>query len=106
MVFYDLEKIEKRALFPKCEVRFIHTEKMSIGYWDIQEGAIIAEHAHPHEQVSNVLEGAMELTMNGETKILGPGQVAVFPPNVPHSGTAKAKSKVIDVFVPVREDYK
>ena len=106
MGFYNLKEIEKKELFPNTLVRFIHMEKMSLGYWDIEEGAIIAEHSHPHEQVSNVMEGAMELTMNGETKVLGPGEVAVFPPNVPHSGVAKAKSKVIDVFSPVREDYK
>jgi len=106
MGFLDLKDIEKKSLFPKTEVRFIHTEKMTIAYWNLEEGAEILEHAHPHEQVSNVLEGEMELKMNGETKFLGPGQVAVFPSNVAHSGRAKSRSRVIDVFCPVREDYK
>jgi quercetin dioxygenase-like cupin family protein len=54
----------------------------------------------------HVLEGEFELTVAGETKILKPGQVAVIPSNVPHSGKALTKCYIIDAFYPVREDYR
>ncbi|MBO05994.1 MAG: cupin [Parcubacteria group bacterium] len=106
MAFFELEQIERKALFPNSEVRFIHTENMTIAYWDVLEGAVIPDHKHPHEQFTNVLEGEMEVTIDGETQVIGPGQVAFYPANAPHSAIAKVKSRVMDVFSPARDDYK
>ncbi|MDE3089101.1 MAG: cupin domain-containing protein [Chloroflexota bacterium] len=54
----------------------------------------------------HVLEGEFELTDAGETKVLKPGQDAVIPSNIPHSGKALTKCYIIDAFYPVREDYR
>ncbi|NYT03118.1 MAG: cupin domain-containing protein, partial [Candidatus Methanofastidiosa archaeon] len=40
-----------------------------------------------------------------DTKILMPGDIAIIPSNVPHSGKAIKKTNAIDVFYPVRQDY-
>jgi quercetin dioxygenase-like cupin family protein len=32
--------------------------------------------------------------------------VVIIPPHAVHSGKAMAKSRVIDVFYPIREDYR
>jgi quercetin dioxygenase-like cupin family protein len=37
---------------------------------------------------------------------MGPGDVLVIPPNVPHSGKALTDVSVMDAFAPVREDYR
>lgn len=79
---------------------------MTFAYWNIRKGAPLPEHSHPHEQVANVIEGKFELKVNNESKILEPGDVAVIPPNTKHSGKAITNCKIIDVFCPVREDYK
>lgn len=105
MVFIDIGEIEEKVIFPKSEVRFVHTKNMTIGYWDLLIGAEIPEHSHAHEQVSSVIEGMLELWVDGEKRVLGPGHVAVIAPNAPHSGIARSRCRVIDVFYPVREDY-
>ena len=64
------------------------------------------EHAHPHEQVSHVIEGEFELTIDGVKSVLRPGVVAVIPSNAKHSGTARTDCTIIDAFYPVREDYR
>lgn len=74
--------------------------------WNIAAGALLPEHAHPHEQVAHVLSGEFELTIGGETQRLGPGMVAFVPPNVTHSGRALTECRIIDVFHPVRDDYR
>ncbi len=51
------------------------------------------------------MEGEYELTINGETQRQKPGQVAVIPSNMPHSGIAITDCKLMDIFAPVREDY-
>jgi quercetin dioxygenase-like cupin family protein len=79
---------------------------MTFVYWDIETGATLPEHSHPHEQVVNVIEGELEFTMGGEVKNMKPGGVAVVPGNVPHSAKGITDCRVIDVFYPVREDYR
>jgi len=52
------------------------------------------------------VEGEFELTINGSTKKVNKNSVAVISSNIPHSGVALTKCKIIDVFYPVREEYK
>ena len=59
-----------------------------------------------HEQISNVLEGEFEMTLDGITQLLKPGTVAVIPSMTVHSGKAVTDCYILDIFNPVREDYK
>ena len=45
------------------------------------------------------------MKVGDEIKKLGPGDIAVIPPNVKHSGKSITNCKIIDVFYPIREDY-
>ena len=106
MAFKNLEQITEREIVPGYRAKFIHAEKMTMAFWDVDPGAALPEHSHPHEQIANVLEGEFELTVDGEVKVLEPGQVAVIPSGVPHSGKAITACRLLDVFQPVREDYR
>ncbi len=106
MAFLDLEEIEVKEPVPGFKVRFVHSERMTFGFFDIEKGASLHEHSHPHEQVSTVLEGEFELTIDGQAQIMVPGKTAVIPSDAPHSGKALTNCKIIDVFSPVREDYR
>lgn len=106
MQYLNLEEIEEKELVSGFKVRFIHSENMTFSFWNIEKGAQLPEHSHPHEQVTNVLEGKFVLTVNGESKKLGPGSVVIIPSDAVHSGKALAKSRVIDVFYPIRKDYR
>ena len=101
-----LDNLKEREVVPGYKGKFVHSENMTLAYWNIAAGSPLPEHSHYHEQVVNVLEGTLELTVKGETHVLTPGSVVVIPPDVPHSGKAQTACKVIDVFHPVREDYK
>lgn len=103
---YTLSHIPSKQLLPGFHGRFIHTDKATLSFWEIEEGAVLPEHSHPHEQSSIVLEGRMELTIDGQTRVYEPGLVAVIPSHVVHSGRALSACKVLDVFCPVREEYK
>jgi quercetin dioxygenase-like cupin family protein len=106
MPFLLLDQVQEREIVPGYHARFVHSEHMSLAYLTIEAGAPLPEHTHPHEQVTNVIEGQLELTIAGETSVLTPGKVAVIPPNTPHSGRALTPCRAIDVFHPVREEYR
>lgn len=106
MPFIQLKDIQERDLLPGFNVRMVHSEKMTLAYWDISAGSVLPEHSHPHEQVAaQVISGEFELTLDGETKVIKAGDVAVIPSNIVHSGRAITDCQLLDVFSPVREDY-
>jgi quercetin dioxygenase-like cupin family protein len=102
----ELSSIPPKEIVPGYSARFIHTPNMTFSYLDVKAGAALGEHSHPHEQVAHVLEGEFELTVAGEPMRFGPGTVIVIPSNVKHSGLAITDCKLLDVFNPVREDYR
>lgn len=106
MVFYTPEDMNDRELFPGCRARLVHAERMTISQVSLDAGAVVPEHAHEHEQVSNVISGEFAFTIGGKTHVLQPGQIAVIPSGVLHVGKALTDCYIIDVFSPVREDYK
>ena len=106
MSFIDLDKVTKKEIVPGFEGKFIHTNNMTVVYWNIQAGSQLPEHSHHNEQITTIIEGEFVLTSEGETRNVKPGDVAVFPSNVKHSGKALTDCYIMDVFYPVREDYK
>jgi quercetin dioxygenase-like cupin family protein len=106
MAFVELKDLLSKEIIKGYSARSIHTGTMTLVYWTVEPGASIPLHTHIHEQVAHVLQGKFELTVDGETRILEPGVVAVIPPNIPHGGKAGTACELLDVFHPEREDYK
>jgi quercetin dioxygenase-like cupin family protein len=98
--------MSSREIVPGFHARMVHSESMTFSVWDVEAGAELPEHSHPHEQISTVLEGTFELVVDGTSKTLQAGMVVVIPSNVPHSGKALAACRMLDVFHPVREEYR
>ena len=105
MPFIDLKSLAVKEPVPGYKAVFVHSQNMTLAYWEVEEGAVMPEHSHPHEQVASVVEGQFELTVDGEPKVLDAGISAVIPSNTPHGGKALTACKLIDAFHPIREDY-
>lgn len=103
---HKLPEMPEREVFPGFHGRFVHSDGMTFAWWRIDAGAEVPEHAHPHEQVVNVLEGELALTVAGEEHVLHAGDVVAIPGGVRHAARALGASRVLDVFSPVREDYR
>lgn len=103
---YTLSALEVREPIPGHRGRFLHSEHTTHVYWEIEAGAQLPEHSHPHEQIVNMLEGTYELVVDGASHVLEAGQVLVIPGGRPHSGTARTDCRILDVFSPVREEYR
>lgn len=101
-----IEEIAQRDMIPGFKARMLHTNSMTISYWEVEKGSKLPEHHHLHEQVSQILEGEFEFTVGETTQVVTPGKVVIIPSNVPHSGVALSDCMILDIFSPVREDYK
>lgn len=83
-------------------------ENIMISLVELVPGSVVPPHSHPEEQAGYVLEGELEFTMGGESTRVGPGEIFFIPGNVEHAVVVSSSgiAKVVDIFNPVREDYK
>jgi quercetin dioxygenase-like cupin family protein len=106
MTFTDLTDVTAREVVPGFHGKFVHTDGVTVAFWDIDAGATLPAHAHPHEQITCVIGGQFEMTVGGETRIMTAGMVVTIPGDTFHSARALTVCRVVDVFRPVREDYR
>jgi quercetin dioxygenase-like cupin family protein len=72
---------------------------------ELEAGSVMPEHRHPQEQVVHILEGRMQLIVNGTPHELVPGDSFYLASNVPHGVETIEKTRVVDTFSPPRDEY-
>ncbi len=71
----------------------------------LKKGAVVPEHKHESEQLTFILKGALEFTMEGKTFVVHAGEVLLIPSWVPHKAVAVEDTDDLDVFSPIRQDW-
>jgi quercetin dioxygenase-like cupin family protein len=105
--FSKFSTVPARAILDGAiQGRYVHAHAMTIGEVSLDPNTIVPMHEHPHEQLTYVIDGRFEFTVGAETTVLEPGMVALIPGGVTHGGRTLTACKVIDVFAPIREDYR
>jgi quercetin dioxygenase-like cupin family protein len=102
---FEWDKIEWKTVIPGFHGKFAHSANMTFVLWKVDAGALLPQHSHVHEQVVHVLEGNLEVTVDGKTSVLHAGSMGVIPSNAVHSGRALTDCRVLDAFYPLRKDY-
>ncbi|HWI71018.1 MAG TPA: cupin domain-containing protein [Baekduia sp.] len=72
----------------------VHTPQLTTILYRYAPGSSWEEHQHPQDQVTSVLEGAVDFVVNGNPVHLTAGQVATIPGGVPHSATVPPSGAV------------
>jgi len=95
------------TIFPGVQIKTAACDRMQISVVDIEPRAVVAEHSHANEQVGMVLAGRAVFTIGGEARTLGPGDLYRIPGGVKHHVVALDEHvRAIDVFTPVRDEYR
>ncbi len=105
---HSWNKITKEELSPDISRRLITGTNMMIAHVYLKKGAVVPQHSHHNEQLTYVLEGALEFELGedgGETVVVRAGDVLTIPPHVPHKAVALEDTLDVDVFNPPREDW-
>jgi mannose-6-phosphate isomerase-like protein (cupin superfamily) len=84
MPFVDISTLNVIERLPGWYGRYFHSTNMTFAHYDFKRGASIHEHFHLQEEVYEVIEGELEVTIDGEARIAGAGVVAVVPSNARH----------------------
>lgn len=106
MPFIDIQQLTPIEPVPGCRLRTPHGQHLMLSYLEMDAGAEIPLHHHPHEQGGILLRGRLQLTIGDETRVVEAGAMFLIPPDVPHRAVAvDGPAVVLDVFSPVREDY-
>jgi quercetin dioxygenase-like cupin family protein len=96
----------RHEIFPGVEIRTTAGRGIMLSVVRLEPGSVVADHAHPHEQMGILLEGRLEFTVGGVTRVLGPGEIWRIPGDVVHGVRAlDGPAVALDVFHPIREDY-
>ena len=105
--FIHFDDIDGFALTEGVEGRPLFGDGAMVNLIEFEPGATVPTHSHPHEQLGVVLRGMQALVVDGVARELGPREGYVLPGHVEHSAYCGPEgATVIDVFCPVREDYR
>ena len=102
----NIKTLKSKELMPGYHGKMVHGQQLTWAFWTVEQGAEVPEHQHPHEQIMHVIKGEFEFSLNNQTKIYTEGDIVLIPSNSPHSGKAITPCELMDVFSPVREEYR
>ena len=82
------------------------SESMNVQHFEIEPGAVIEEHSHPHEQTGFVYDGEVTFVLEDEEVVCGPGDSYAIPGGQPHAAENRGEETVrgVDIFSPPREN--
>ncbi len=102
MSFVDTSKLAAFERLPGWHGRVFHSPSMTFAHYNFVGGSSIHEHHHPQEEVWEVIEGELEITIDGVSQVVRQGMAAIVPANVRHSVEALTDGRAIVVDHPLR----
>ena len=83
-----------------------HNEQIMLVRHFFEQGWVGARHSHPHDQLVYVVSGALRVDVGGKKFDAHAGDSFVVDGGREHQASALEASEVLDVFTPVREEYR
>lgn len=105
MPVVDTSQLKVIERLPGWRGRLFHSPSMTFAHYDFVAGSSIHKHFHPQEEVWQVIEGEVEMTIEGETHVIRPGVAAIIPGGVHHSARALTDGRAMIVDYPLRRDF-
>ncbi|MBS1241599.1 MAG: cupin protein [Gemmatimonadetes bacterium] len=102
------DDMPKERVTDMLDRRLITGDRMMLAHVYLKKGCLVPMHRHANEQLTYILEGALEFTIGDErsrTLVVRAGEVLHLPSNVPHEAVALEDTLDVDVFSPPRQDW-
>ena len=106
MELYNWTTIEEETLNPLISRRVIHSERMTVCRIRLKKGAVVPMHSHENEQITMLESGSLRFVFEHDEKVIHTGDALPIPPHAAHRVEALEDSVAMDLFSPVREDWR
>ena len=105
--FLRLDALDHFALADGVRARAIFGDSTMLNLVELDPGAVVPQHSHPHEQMGFVISGEIVMIINGVERPCHAMDAMHIPSGVEHGAYAGPEGAVVlDVFVPIREDFR
>jgi quercetin dioxygenase-like cupin family protein len=105
MQYVSWENVNLEVMNEKISRKIVAGEKAMVSQVFIAKGGVVPLHWHESEQITYILEGALQFEIEGQTITVRKGEVLHIPSNVPHRAVALEDTLDLDVFSPIRQDW-
>ncbi len=92
MPFIDISTIRPIEAVPGCRMRTPFGKNLMLSYLEMDEGAVVPLHSHPHEQGGMLLKGKIELTIGDEKRVCEAGSMFLIPPERAAQGGGRRRA--------------
>ena len=105
---YNWDTIVGETVRPGVARKGFRGDQVIIVMNTLETGMELSPHSHPFDQIVYITQGQIKYHVGDEVHDGGPGSLIHIPANVEHYAEPYGDEPVLnlDVFSPVREDYK
>lgn len=105
--FHNVSDREQLEIFTGVYISTFWGNEMLLSMVNFSPNTLVPLHSHHNEQAGIVMSGEIEFTIGGETRLLKKGEIFIIPGGTEHNcKTGDTTAVVLEIFSPVREDYK
>ena len=102
-----LDALDSFAIAAGVRARALFGDSTMLNLVELEPGAVVPEHSHPHEQMGIVISGEIVMIIAGEERACHAMDAMHIPSGVVHAAYAGPEGAVVlDTFVPIREDFR
>ena len=102
--YVHVDSIKPTEFLPGLGFRPVLGQRGMVNFVNFAPGAEAPRHVHEEEQIVIVLDGEFTFDLDGDVRVMRPGDVAVIPAWVPHGArTTDTHCLEVDVFCPPRK---
>jgi len=99
------QDVELEQLNPLLQRQLVVGESVMVARILMKKGSVVPLHSHLNEQITYVLDGALQFRLDGREIVVRSGEVLCIPPHMPHEALALEDTVDLDIFNPPREDW-
>jgi len=89
---------EADLLFSGARAWILQGEKHQLIFFEMRPKAKVPEHSHSYPQWGMVVQGKMNLTIDGKTRLIEKGDDYLIPTGAKHSAKFLERTRVMDLF--------
>jgi quercetin dioxygenase-like cupin family protein len=105
---YRWTDLEVQSTIPGAGIGILPGQHIVALHAHLQPGTQVPYQTHPTEQLVHMLAGRLRIWIGEEIHDVGPGDIVLIPPGVPHRGEAVGpqNAEYLEVLSPVEERYR